>query len=244
MQETVGTRVLVPVPIGLLELFVTKQVCNLLFKIQSTNNSFSFIEKITNWCLRIFQVPQDQVLTDFIKTQCSIFLERQPITDPGCIHSSDSNLQHEPNMSTEPSNQNSDMQLPHDISAERIHLHDSSAADSFQHFGSASDFMNKGNNVFVGGTYMLDPFAAPGENTFHEMEASQNNVNEKIPFAEENNKSDDSDPIDEDENEGNYGKRTGKGPSKNLEAERRRRKKLNDQLYKLRALVPNISKVL
>ncbi|KAL8154149.1 LOW QUALITY PROTEIN: hypothetical protein V2J09_011909 [Rumex salicifolius] len=57
----------------------------------------------------------------------------------------------------------------------------------------------------------------------------------------------DSDPID-DEDDSKYGggnsrRKNGKGTSKNLMAERKRRKKLNERLYLLRSLVPKISKL-
>ena len=60
-----------------------------------------------------------------------------------------------------------------------------------------------------------------------------------IELSRQMDSSENSDAMDDDEGE----KATGKATSKNLVSERRRRKKLNERLYSLRAIVPKISKV-
>ncbi|KAK6163095.1 hypothetical protein DH2020_002936 [Rehmannia glutinosa] len=235
-EETIGTRVLIPVSLGLLELFVTKQV------------------------------PEDQKVIDFIMAQCNFLLEQQTMSNSGTTDSfsSDPNAQKDPLtlFQQQISKQNLD-NLPHDISIDRINLSTSPLNPNLQQFGNTSSETGHANNgIFLEGTtYESSIFTPSIENGFQELETTHSNmrnnssratrwmdptgtIDDQInddSFMCENNRSDESDPND-DEDDAKYRRRTGKGPqSKNLMAERKRRKKLNDRLYSLRALLDRAS---
>lgn len=167
------------------------------------------------------------------------------------------------------------LNLPYDISVDRIRLCDS-PMNFLQQFNYTSEdrakndmYYEVSNNSFISDK-PINPFKSSTENDHQhpdQMDMVSSSPNMHMQFMEPslnkeqqvgNDKdsikhestgktdsiSDCSDQFD-DEDDAKYRRRTGKGPqSKNLVAERRRRKKLNDRLYALRALVPKISKVI
>eukprot|EP00258_Populus_trichocarpa_P017657 XP_006379291.2 transcription factor ABORTED MICROSPORES isoform X2 [Populus trichocarpa] len=236
LEETVGTRALIPVPGGLMELFIAKQV------------------------------PEDQHVIDVVTSQCNFLMEQEAMINSTNMDSSlsiDVNVMSENQSKPFLANENEQedhhsLNIPYDTSLDRLHM-SSSPMNNFMHqFNYSTDETKTKGDLFQGvesGLQDMDDLQksmmANAESTqMQYMESGlttkDQHGNDKESIKLENGPSAEYSHSDcnDDEDDAKYRRRTGKGPqSKNLVAERKRRKKLNDRLYALRSLVPNISKL-